>query len=299
MVIFTKLINNLKYKNMLKKKVKAVLVNSYKPVVLGDIMKCVKRSPMYDYDIDKKIGELVLNINPRVIESNEYFKKQEIVFISMENDVIKKGDKVYFGSELLVIEETTENTVTFINPLDNKLQTLCGIERFKKVIVEHDQISSLDISKLIEKFNNKENTELYIEMYEGYDCTLDKYGNKILEGDFVDLQNNFVQVFSKNNQLAVFVHNKEYYLHEFFRNDYSLCDSSGYDCERENDCELKQFPELIGNEVNILYICEILEKKLFNKDDLFYILKQYEIDKNGGSDERVDRTIKHWLSQFE
>lgn len=284
---------------MLKKKVKAVIVNSYKPVVLGDVMKCIKLSPLYDYEIDVKIGGLVLNVNPRVIESNEYFKKQEIVLISIENDVISKGDKVYFGSELLVIEETTENTVTFVNPLDNKLQTLCGKERFNKVIVEHDQIEISDVSKLIEKFNNKENTELYIEMFEGYDCTLDKYDNIILEGDFIDLQNNIVQVFSKNNELAVFIRNKEYYLYEFFRNDYILCDSSGDECERENDCELKQYPELIGNTVNILYICEILEKELFNKDDLFYILKQYEININRCSEERADILIKHWLSQFE
>src|SRR5579872_6073271 len=46
---------------------------------------------------------------------------------------LKKGDSALFAGQIINVIEMDNQSVTFINPFDEKIMTLAGPERFKKV----------------------------------------------------------------------------------------------------------------------------------------------------------------------
>jgi len=75
-----------------EKKCQVHLIPTNKATV-GTIMKCIKLSPLYDKTIDKPIGQLTININPNVVNTNLYWEAQHLYITS--DDEIKVDDYYY------------------------------------------------------------------------------------------------------------------------------------------------------------------------------------------------------------
>ena len=83
--------------------------------------------------LNEKTDILVLAENHFSSDKN-YIKKQLVLIGLDPNEKIEEVDNAVFGDWLIEIYRisTPNDTVTFTNPLDNKLQTLEDIDRFKK-----------------------------------------------------------------------------------------------------------------------------------------------------------------------
>lgn len=57
---------------------------------IGTIMKSIKQMPFHDKDIDIEVGQLTINQNHNVTETNEYWQPQHLYILS--DDEIKEGD---------------------------------------------------------------------------------------------------------------------------------------------------------------------------------------------------------------
>jgi len=78
----------------------------------------------------------------------------ELILVSLApEEKIEVADKLYFGNNIIIVEKIHDDAITFLNPIDGKVHTIQGINRFKKIIATQDQISPEDIQKAIEQYN--------------------------------------------------------------------------------------------------------------------------------------------------
>lgn len=81
----------------IKRKCQVIMLPTEKAIV-GTIMKCLQLSPLHDYSIDKKVGQLTLNKNSMIYSKNDFWQPQHLYILSDEK--IKESDYWFDGTQV-------------------------------------------------------------------------------------------------------------------------------------------------------------------------------------------------------
>lgn len=146
------------------KRAKVVMLSTNQKATLGSIFKHVKKQPLFDEEIDK-IGSLIININPNVTGTNEYFEHQHLYIIVREP--LKNGDWVinnnldtlYQLKDVIIPLETKNNWYKVAATTDKTLfgrevySTIEDWENKKGFKQSYPQPSKSFIEKYVQEYN--------------------------------------------------------------------------------------------------------------------------------------------------